>query len=211
MTITKITEISKSRMKIEIDGEQAFVLYKGEIRNGKIKEGQELEEKAYEEIMTEVLPRRAKMRALYLLKGRSYTEAQLSDKLKAGGYPAAVIEEAMAYVRSFGYINDSRYALDFIEYNKESKSKKRIFMDLYRKGISGNIIEEAWEENVGDDCGETAGELEREQILRWIAKKNFCAQTATFQEKQKMSAFLYRKGFGTDAIRSALLLDITSI
>ena len=34
----------------------------------------------------------------------------------------------MAYVRSFGYINDSRYALDFIEYNKESKSKKRIFI-----------------------------------------------------------------------------------
>mgnify|MGYP001143073061 FL=1 len=79
MTVTKITEISKSRMKIEIDGETTFVLYKGEIRNGKIKEGEELEEKAYEEIMTKILPRRAKMRALNLLKGRSYTEAQLSD------------------------------------------------------------------------------------------------------------------------------------
>lgn len=211
MTVTKITEISKSRMKIEVDDEAAFVLYKGEIRAFGIREGQEIEEKAYREIMDETLPKRAKMRALYLLKGRAYTEAQLTDKLKAGGYPERVIEEAMAYVHSFGYINDKSYALDFIEYNKESKSKKRIFMDLWRKGISGDIVEEAWEEAVDGAGEELAGELEKEQILRWIEKKNFCFQTATIKEKQRMTAFLYRKGFGADAIRNALLLDITSI
>lgn len=211
MTVTGITRISKSRMKIETDDEGFFILYRGEIQAFGISEGKEIEEEAYQEIMTETLPKRAKMRALYLLKGRSYTEAQLTDKLKAGGYPAAVIEEAMAYVRSFGYVNDRNYALDFIEYNKESKSRKRIFMDLRQKGISGDIIEEAWEEAIGSEDTELAEELEKEQILRWINKKNFCAQTATVKEKQKMTAFLYRKGFGADAIRNALLLDITSI
>ncbi|MCM1134547.1 MAG: recombination regulator RecX [Clostridium sp.] len=206
MTVTKITEVSKSRVKIETDEVTAFVLYKGEARAYGLKEGQEVSVEAYHEIMGELLPKRAKLRALNLLKSRSYTEAQLRDKLKAGGYPEAIIEKAMAYAGSFGYINDRSYALDFIEYNKKAKSKKRIFLDLRRKGISGDIIEEAWQEAAAD----SAEELEKEQILRLIAKKNFSAQTATLQEKQKMTAFLYRKGFGIDMIRNALLLDITS-
>lgn len=207
MTVTKITEISKSRVRIETEEEEAFVLYKGELRAYGIEENQEISGKAYHEIMEELLPRRAKLRALNLLKGRSYTRRQLRDKLKARGYPEAIIGEAIEYVSSFGYIDDRGYALDFIEYNKETKSKKRIFLDLQRKGISGDIVEEAWEEAVRDD----EQELEKEQICRLILKKNFSVGTATLQEKQKMTAFLYRKGFGVEAIRNALLLDITSI
>ena len=207
MTVTKITEITKSRVKIETDTGDNFVLYKGEARAYDIQEGREIDEKSRKEIMTEVLPKRAKLRALNLLKSRAYTEAQLTDKLKAGGYPEAIIEEAMAYVCSFGYVDDRNYARDFIEYNKENKSKKRIFMDLCRKGVSRDIVEEVWNETAGEDTDE----LEKEQILRWVVKKRFCAETATLQEKQKMMAFLYRKGFGAAAIRNVLLLDITSI
>ena len=39
MTVTKITEISKSKLKITIDEEFAFVLYKGELSAYKIKAG----------------------------------------------------------------------------------------------------------------------------------------------------------------------------
>lgn len=205
MIITEIAELSKSRLKIEIDGEFAFVLYKGELAVYGIKEEQEITEEAYQEIMTRVLPKRAKLRAMNLLKSRAYTAAQLSEKLKAGGYPGSIIKEALDYVISYGYVNDRRYAYDFIEYNKENKSKNRIIMDLRKKGISGDVIEEAWEEIVGED----RNELEKEQIIKMIQKKHFSPQTATPQEKQKMMAFLYRKGFAIETIRNVLSLDIT--
>lgn len=206
MIITKVVELTKSRVKIEIDGEFAFVLYKGELRVYGIKEGQEFAETAYNEIMTELLPKRAKLRAMNLLKSRSYTTAQLKEKLEMGGYPSKIAGEAIDYVASFGYVNDKQYAFDFIEYNKEAKSKNRIVNDLLKKGISSEVIEAAWEEAVGNN----KQELEREQIIRWLQKKHFSSKTAAYEEKQKMMAFLYRKGFAIDTIRSVLSLDITT-
>lgn len=207
MTVTEVTEINKSRMKIKTDEDISFVLYKGELRTYRIQEGKEIAETVYQEIMGELLPKRAKKRVLNLLKSRAYTSAQLKDKLELGGYPARITQEAIDYAASYGYVNDNQYALDFIEYNKETKSRTRIFTDLLRKGIPERIIKEAWDEVVGDE----RQELEKEQIMRWINKKNFLPETASLQEKQKMMAFLYRKGFSIESIRSAVSLDITSI
>lgn len=207
MIITKITELSKARKKIEIDGEFAFVLYKGELPVFGIKEGCEIKKEVYQEIMTKILPKRAKLRAMNLLKSRAYTTVQLTEKLKTGGYPSQIIREAIDYVSSFGYVNDRQYAYDFIEYNKESKSKGRIMSDLQRKGISKDMAEEAWEEVVG----ENREELEKEQMIKLLEKKHFSSQRATLQESQKMMAFLYRKGFAIETIRNVLSLDITTI
>lgn len=207
MTVTKITEISKSRVQVMIDYEFAFVLYKGELRIYHLKEGGEISEEAYREIMETVLTKRAKLRAMNLLKSRSYTQKQLSEKLSAGGYPKEVTEAAIAYVSSYGYVDDRQYAKDFIEYRKDNKSRRQIVNALMQKGISKQIIEEVWEETSDGD----EKNWEYEQILTWIKKKNFNAAEATYEEKQKFCAFLYRKGFQIDSIRSVLSLDITSI
>lgn len=205
MIVTGITELTKSRSKIEIDYAFAFVLYKGELRIYGLKEGSEISEETYREIMEEILPKRAKLRAMNLLKQRSYTRYALTEKLRQGSYPEQVIREAVDYVESFHYIDDRQYALDYMEYNKEKKSSARIRQDLMQKGISEELIREAWEECAGEETKE----LEREQILYWVKKKQFSLETADFKEKQKMMAFLYRKGFKVEDIRSVLLLDIT--
>lgn len=207
MTVTKITEISKSKVQITLDHEFAFVLYKGELRSYKLKEEQEITEDVYQEIMGDLLPKRAKLRAMHLLKARAYTTKQLFDKLSDGGYPQEVIDEAISYVASFGYLDDRQYAADFIEYNKELKSRTQIFNTLLRKGISKDLIEAVWQEIMENEDRN----LEQEQILYWMKKKNFNPAEADFAEKQKFSAFLYRKGFQIDSIRSVLSLDITSI
>ena len=56
MIVTGISEMSKSRVRIEIDGEFAFVLYKGELRVYGIKDGNELAREHYETLTQEVLP-----------------------------------------------------------------------------------------------------------------------------------------------------------
>lgn len=207
MTVTGITEISKTRIRVEVDGEAAFVLYRGELRRYPLKAGEEISEQAYREITETLLPRRARLRAMNLLKSRAYTEKQLSDKLREGGYPPEAVRQAIAYVSSYGYLDDAKYAADYIGCNKESKSRRKIFNALSEKGILKETIEEAWAQNAGEE----EKDLEREQIFSWMKKKNFDPSAASYAEKQKFSAFLYRKGFQIDAIRCALLLDITSI
>lgn len=207
MIVTGISEMSKSRVKIEVDGEFAFVLYKGELRVYGIKEGNTLSAEHYETIMREVLPKRAKMRAMNLLKNRAYTRMQLLNKLTEGGYPEELAKCAVDYVESFDYVNDERYVRDFIDYNKEKKTRQRMLADLMRKGISKQFFDQIFDEEVGED----RTDLEKKQIKEWIRKKNFSRDEASLEDMRKMTAFLYRKGFSVDTIRSVLSLDITSI
>lgn len=205
MIVTQLTGITRGRYRVYVDEEFAFVLYRGELKRLGIREGEPLPEESLREIRAEILPGRAKRRAMNLLQSRDYTAAGLREKLKGGDYPEACIEEAVAYVESYGYVDDSRYARDFIIYNLDRKSRTRIEQDLLRKGIDKNLIRDVFAELEEEGTSQD----EAAMISALLQKKKYDAKTATRQEKQRMYAFLYRKGFHSDAISRALLLDIT--
>lgn len=206
MIVTQMVGMSRSRYKIYVDGQFAFILYRGEVREFAIEEGKEISDACYRQIMTEFLPRRAKKRAMNLLESRDYTSGQLREKLRQGDYPDACIDEAIAYVESYGYVDDLRYARDFITYHLEDKSRTRMEQDLMRKGIARDTICAAFDEL--EQTG--ARQDEMAMIQRLLEKKKYDVRTATVQDRQRMYGFLYRKGFQGDAISRALLLDITS-
>lgn len=200
MKITALEELSRSRSKVYIDGEFAFVLYKGELRLYHLRVGEELSQKDYDEIWNEVLPKRAKLRAMNLLAKREYTEKQLSDKLKAGFYPQEIIRKALDYVAGFHYTDDLRYACDYIAGHEDSRSRRRIEQDLLGKGIDRATMERAWanwEEQGG--CQDEAA-----MIQALLKKRGYDAESAEIRERQKTYAFLIRKGFSGEAVRKAL-------
>lgn len=207
MQITQITELSKSRSKVYIDQEFAFVLYKGELRMYHIREGEELSDTDYHQVMKVVLPKRAKLRAMNLLKSRTYTTMQLRNKLEQGFYPEEVIEEALAYVADFHYIDDLQYAVDYITYHEAGKSRKRMEQDLQRKGVSKEVIEKAFQ------TWEADGGLqdEQEMIRKLLEKKHYYSDTADYKEKQRMYAYLMSKGFSGEEIRKALDRRVISV
>lgn len=200
MIVTLLAEYTASKVKVYIDDEFAFVLYKGELRKYGLREQMPISHDAYQEILHEVLPKRAKLRCMNLLKSRDYTRAQLHLKLKQGFYPEEAIEEALDYVASYGYLDDFRYAGDFIRCSHSHKSRRRIENDLLNKGISSDIIERAWAiwESDGNEQDED------EQIQKLLQKRKYDAAEADKKEMQKMYAFLARRGFDADKIRKAL-------
>ncbi len=203
MIITEITELDKKRCKVFIDGEYAFVLYKGEIRDYSLKSGAEINESIYDEIMSVVLPKRAKLRAMNLLQKKDYTEKQLRDKLLEGMYPVEIIDDAVSYVKSFRYIDDDRYARDYITYQMENRSRSRITQDLLGKGLSKEVIMGAIQELYAED----EGEVEINQIRALLAKKHYDTENCDYKEKQKMMAFLLRKGYSMSLIRKVMSTD----
>lgn len=204
MRVTGITELSKTRCRIELDWQLTFVLYKGELRLYHIKEGEELREEDYCTIMKEVLPKRARLRCMNLLKSREYTTEQLRTRLRQGLYPEDIIEDAVSYVASFHYIDDLRYAVDYITCHESARSRRRIEQDLYEKGISRQIMEKAWErwEALGGKQDEQA------MIQALLAKKHYDPENTDYKEKQKIYAFLMRKGYSGEQVRRALGVGI---
>ena len=67
MVVTKVEAVTKTKYKVYIDGQFAFILYKGELSRFHIAEDQELSQEIYEKIRTEVILKRAKLRAMHLL------------------------------------------------------------------------------------------------------------------------------------------------
>lgn len=200
MHCTDIIELDKKRCKVYLDGELAFVLYKGELKEYGIKIGLEISETAYEEIICVVLSKRCKLRAMNLLQKKDYTTKQLRDKLDEGLYPKELVDEAIEYVRSYKYLDDERYARDYISYHMTTRSKNRIMQDLTGKGLSKElllpIIEELYAEESGD--------IEFDQIKVLLEKKHYDPGSIDYKEKQKIMAFLMRRGFQISTIRKAM-------
>lgn len=197
MTVTKIEPVTKTRYKVYVDGQFAFVLYKGELSRYHIAEDSELEEEIYQNLRKEIVLKRAKLRAMHLLNDMGRTESQLRTKLLRNDYPPDIVEEAIAYVKSFGYINDAEYARNFIENRKEKKSKKEIYAALCQKGLPKDLIETALEERYADDDSIAA-------IEAIVRKKKFDPKSTDYKEMQKMMGYLVRKGFRYDDIRQVI-------
>ena len=197
MLVTKVESVTKTKYRVELDQKFAFVLYKGELEKFGIRELEELPEEQYEKIRTEVILKRAKLRAMHLLTDMARTESGLREKLKQGMYPEDLIDAAIDEVKSFGYLDDDRYAEQFIESRKGSKSKQEIRALLLQKGIRKEKIDRALEK-----CWQEEDSVEAIRAL--IRKKRVDLSQASEQEIQRLYAFFGRKGFRFEDVRQVI-------
>lgn len=197
MQVTKVEAVTKTKWKVELDGQFAFVLYKKELSRFGIEQDGELSEEVYEQIKKDVVLKRAKLRAMHLLTDMARTESQLKEKLKRNMYPDDVIIQAIDYVKSFGYINDEQYTENFILSKMETKSKKEIYALLLRKGLTSEQIDRAFE-----SCYER--NTEQEAIRQLIRKRRVDILHASEQELHKLYGYLARKGFQYEDIRQVI-------
>ena len=58
--------------------------------------------------------RRAVKKAMRLLEHMPRTEKGLTDRLIQEGFAPEAVQDALDYVRSFGYLNDRQYAESYI-------------------------------------------------------------------------------------------------
>ena len=204
MQIESIEPVSNNRMQIMLDTGEKFILYKGELRLLKIKGVGALSEEVYKQIVSGILPKRARFRAMNLLKSRMYTEYQLRRKLMDGGYPDYIVDQAISYVKQYGYVNDREYAIAFIEEQRSKRSRKEIANKLLSKGIEHETIDSAFMSIYGDTAGEDTETFDEIAVIeKALVKKGFTGQES-YEEKQKLLGYFYRKGFSIDHVHAAM-------
>lgn len=197
--VTSLKKLTNKRWLVYIDYEPAFALYYGELKSFNIKEEASLSEEEYS-LIVEKLSKRATIRAMALLKTKDYTTKELCDKLRQGYYPDEAIEQAVAYVSKFGYLDDYRYASNYVMFKAASKSRRQIEGFLLQKGIESHMVEQAVGEFYDDNS-----DAEYEQLIAHISKKIAgLSEEPDYETKQKLIAYYYRKGFSSDIVRKAL-------
>lgn len=140
--------------------------------------------------------RAARDKALYYLQFSGKTEAELRKKLAEQGFLPASVDSAIAFLKHYRYLDDEDYVRRYIEKNKHKKSRKQMLYELRQKGVSADTLDQVFEEMPVD---------ERAQIETLLMKKKYAGEAASREEKQKITAYLSRKGFSYDTIQSVLI------
>lgn len=139
---------------------------------------------------------RAKKKAMNLLERQDRTQEQLTKKLQNCGFSQEAVNEALDYVKSFHYVDDRRFAENYIRYRQNEKSRQRLKMDLLQKGVPETFIEEALEEVYEAD--------EKQMICHLLEKKHYDPAQADLKERNRIMGFLMRRGFSLEKIRTAM-------
>ena len=139
--------------------------------------------------------REAMQKAMRLLVVRDRSEKELRERLAKEGYLLEEIDAALDYVKSFGYINDRRYAENYVMSAGGKKSRAVLRLFLQEKGIDEAMIEMALE----------TVPVEETKLIRQLLEKK-AGQPHRMDEKElrRVYGYLARKGFSSGDIWKVL-------
>ncbi|MCD7954666.1 MAG: recombination regulator RecX [Lachnospiraceae bacterium] len=197
--VAEIRKLTGGRHLVILESGRKFPLYKKELNDCGIVEEAEISEEALERLFEEILPGRARLRVLHLLEKMDRTEFQIREKLRQSGYPEEIIDDAVGYVKNYHYIDDLRYAQNYLEVHSAAKSLRQMKQELYEKGIAKDIVAQAVSEAELPD--------EEAQIRELLKKRNYSPDQSDRKTQQKICAFLMRRGYESSVISHVMNLE----
>lgn len=201
MIITKIEKQKNNnkRYSIFIDNEFAFGIDEIDLLYYKLKENEPLDNEKYEYILNKLLLKRAKDKALKYLGYKMRSKNQVIKKLQEYEFPSNVIDKVIRVLEKYNYINDEDFAKAFIKdkLNLKGHGVFKISYDLKMLGVD----EEIFKKYLYDDEFINEGEKAKDLLLKKLGNKNI--EDLDYKEKQKIYAYLARRGFSYDSIKKA--------
>lgn len=194
MVVTLIEKQGKYKYKIFLNYEYVFWLTKKELYFWNIKENEEISGEYYSRIMKESIIPRAKRKAISYLEKTNRTEQEVRDKLRRELYQEEIVEVAIKYLHSYSYLNDEWVVGNFIRTNQSNHSRKWMEMKLLQKGIDKETLQNLFGEEYSEEFA----------IQKEINKKLKGREQPTWEEKNKIMTFLYRKGYNMQEVRRAM-------
>lgn len=199
-----VTDCGRGRRKITVcsDGQTySFILPARDIRMLHLCQGEDLDTAQWEEVLS-VLRKGCLQRSADLLSRQDYSRLKLREKLLIS-YPEFVTDPVLDELERAHYVDDGRFARSFVRSHMHEKSRMRMRQDLVRRGIDEDLAAGAVAE-IFREAKESGEDPEREQIRRILKKKGFDAGETDWQQRQKIMASIYRRGFSPEKIRSVM-------
>lgn len=136
--------------------------------------------------------------ALRLITQKDRTEKELRTKLSQKGYDENIIEDEIAFLTEYGYINDKNYTERFINdaINLKKWGKMRIRTELLRKGIDREIADIAIEDAFKQDCDD--------MVLEQLKSRFKDSDLSNIKERTRIFNYFLRRGYSAEEIRGAM-------
>ncbi len=198
MLLTQINQQKKNKWFYDcfINDAFAFTLSQSELNRLQLKVGMTLSQEVLESIYNKYVFKRAKKKAVSLLKRKDRTKYEIESKLKEARFNDYVIQSVIDHLKSNHLINDKKYFENYVSYYKTKKSLKKIQYDLRLKGIKREYLE-----MIGD-----LYQNEESTAYKLLDKK----YNIEVDTKEKMMAYLIRKGFKYDSAKKVVEQWLTS-
>ncbi len=196
--MAKITEIKKrkgrgKRVNVFLDGKPALALLAETALKEGLKIGQEVTESQRDTLAGLDRYQRCLNAALRYLGYRQRSEAEIKQRLQRHGFDSECIEKALARLKEQGLVDDAAFARFWRE-NRETfspRSRRLTKLELKRKGLSSDIIEEVISEI--DD---------RDSAYRAALNRARRLSTADYQAfRQRLGSYLGRRGFSYSIVK----------
>lgn len=189
-----------SRISIFLDGKFFCGVSEESALRHKLKRGLLIDEEQLKSIIHDEELQKAKKYVYTILSKRMYSSKEISDKLKRQGYTDDIIKDVICKMESYGYINDESFAEEWVQSRLDSKPKGRLVIkrELVDKGIEEDTIENILNKTLSETVQyDLALDLARRKIKTY-------RDDDAMSTKRKLYAFLSRRGFGYDIIKSVM-------
>ncbi|MEX0919560.1 MAG: RecX family transcriptional regulator [Candidatus Saccharimonadales bacterium] len=194
MKITAISQQKKNpdRYSIYIDDQFVFGFSQGDLLKSGIKIGQEVTTEELERYRDESELGKAYDKAISYLNIRSRSKQEIADYLKRKKYSTEIANQIITKLENLNLINDLEFARLWVQWRQSKLSSKlKLKQELIQKGVDSEIIERVLEDIDEDQ--------EVEQVKKLIEKYGY-----RYDSKQKLMAYLSRKGYNYSVIQTAL-------
>lgn len=196
MQITAITQQVKrtNRYSIFVDDKYAFSLSEGALILSGISSGQELDTVRLTELKKLSTDDKLYNLALRYVTIRLRSTWEMQEYLKRKGCDPTDMQRILNKLSILGLIGDNEFAQRWVANRRLLKptSRRKLQLELRQKHISSDIIDIVLRED-------TEVTDERTVIRDLIARKR-----SYYPDKQKLMAFLARRGFSYDDIKAVL-------
>ncbi|MDA0683969.1 MAG: RecX family transcriptional regulator [Bacteroidetes bacterium] len=201
-----ITEISvqvkdANRCSVYLDGAFAFGLHMNVVADAGLKKGIELSYEDCQKHLEDDLYYKAFKRCLDYISYRPRSRFEIKRRLKDLGVPEPIAKRIEERLDSLGYLNDESFAELWASSRFRSKGygPARLLAELRTKGIDADVARQAVEAVCPPDKME-------EQLAALVVKAQhrYRTENDSAKKKQKIIAFLARRGFSISDILAAL-------
>ena len=185
------------RAALTLSNGETLVMPRAMLKERPYRGGTPFDREAFDAFLSERSYPFAMEKAVALLAMRPRTQQEIADALRKNAYPARTIARVMARLDEADYINDTNFAEQWAASRTgKGMGARRIRMELRRKGIDGDAIDEALSSIDEDEM--LSGALKA--ALKVASGKDISDP----KDRQKVLAALARRGYGYSEAKQAL-------
>ena len=182
------------RCNIYVDGRYAFSL-STEVAL-QLRVGEPISDARHTELVMKDQQAKAYDAALFFLGSRPRSEREIRSRLARGEYDAQVVDHVVERLRRMQLVDDAAFAAYWVEQRATHKPRgaRLLKQELRQKGVSQDVVTQALPEE--DDADGAYRAAQRKAVsLRALDERTF---------KQRLGAFLQRRGYGYESIRGVV-------